>query len=60
MIQHIQIDHNTHDAICTAARAAGLTYDAFLAWIVADWASRQRDRQAPHTEHDDLQGEGEG
>jgi len=50
MIQHIQVDHNTHDAVTQAARDAGLTYDAKLAMIVADWATVWRGRQKARTE----------
>lgn len=46
MIQHIQIDHNTHGAITQAARDAGMAYDAFLAWIVLDWATTYSRRLA--------------
>ena len=50
MIQHIQIDCNTHDAITQAARDDGMSYDAKLALIVADWATTYRDRRAAHRE----------
>lgn len=45
MIQHIQIDCNTHNAITQAARDGGISYDAMLAWIVSDWATTYRGRQ---------------
>lgn len=45
MIQHIQVDHNTHDAITQAARDEGMAYDAKLACIVMDWAAAWRGRQ---------------
>lgn len=51
MIQHLSIDHVTHDIVSTAARDAGLTYDAMLTWIVCDWAQDWRRRQQAHTEH---------
>ncbi len=35
MIQHVTVDHNTHDAVCEAARDAGLSYDQMLAWVVS-------------------------
>lgn len=50
MIQHVQVDHNTHDAVTSAARAAGLTYDAMLTWIVCDWATTWRGRQQARAE----------
>jgi hypothetical protein len=47
MIQHVTVDHNTHDAVCEAARDAGLSYDQMLAWVVSDWATTYRRRQQP-------------
>lgn len=46
MIQHVTVDHNTHDAVCEAARTAGMPYDQMLGWILSDWAQGyQRQRQ---------------
>jgi hypothetical protein len=50
MIQHIQVDCNTHDAITQAARDDGMSYDAKLALIVADWAATYRGRRQAHRE----------
>jgi len=50
MIQHAQIDHNTHDAIAQAAREAGVTYDAMLSLIVADWAQAWHNRRQARAE----------
>ncbi len=50
MIQHVQVDHNTHDAVTAAAREAGMTYDAKLSLIVADWARAWHGRRQARTE----------
>ena len=50
MIQHIQIDRDTHDAVTQAAHDAGLAYDAMLAYIVAEWATTWRGRQRARKE----------
>ena len=52
MIQHVTVDHNTHDAITQAARDAGLAYDHMLSWIVADWATTYRKRNNAAPAHD--------
>ena len=56
MIQHVRVDHVTHDALTEAARASGLAYDAMLEWVVCDWAATWRNRQRQHEQHphDDL------
>jgi hypothetical protein len=51
MIQHVRIDHVTHDTVTEAARIAGLAYDAMLEWIVCDWAQAWRKTQRQHTQH---------
>lgn len=42
MIQHVKVNHDTHDAIVQASRDAGIGYNAYLASIVADWATAYR------------------
>lgn len=51
MIQHVRVDHNTHDAISAAARDAGIAYDVMLTQIVHDWAINWRNKQRQHTIH---------
>lgn len=45
MIQHVKVDHHTHDAVMQAAKAEGMTYNAKLALIVEDWARTYRGRE---------------
>lgn len=50
MIQHVRVDHITHDTVTEAARAAGLAYDSMLEWIICDWAQTHRGRQQARAE----------
>ena len=50
MIQHIQVDRDTHEAVTQAAHDARITYDAMLAKIVSEWAVTWRGRQRARKE----------
>jgi len=56
MIQHVKIDHHTHDAVMAAAREAGISYNAMLEMIVADWATAHERQRRGRAELQDAIG----